>query len=330
MTSLVTGATGLIGSHLVEQLVVRGERVRVLVRPTSDAQRLRELDVEMRIGNLMDNATLMSAAKGVSTVYHCAALVADWGPDEAFQQANVRGVRNALGAATRADVSRFVFLSTSDVYGFPGTPVDETEHLSPRGFPYSDSKVDGETLVWTHHRKVGLPTTIIRPASVYGPRAQLLVVGLLNRLRRRKAFLIDDGKHNAGLAYVGNLVDAIILAAGSDQAVGQAYNVSDGSDVTWKQYLDRLADMGRVPRATRSRSHDVAFAIASAWESWYRMRGRTERPPLTRMSVELMGTSQGFPIDKAQEQLGYRPRVDFETGMGYTEDWLHQTGVLQD
>jgi len=330
MTCLVTGATGLIGSHLVEQLVVRGERVRTLVRPTSNAKRLRELGVEIRIGNLMDNATLMSAAKGVEVVYHCAALVSDWGPDEAFQQANVRGVRNVLGAATRADVSRFLFLSTSDVYGFPGTPVDETEHLSPRGFPYSDSKVDGESLVWTHHRKVGLPTTIIRPASVYGPRSMLLVVGLINQLRQRKAFLIDEGRHVAGLAYVGNLVDLIILAANSEISVGQAYNASDGSDITWKQYLDALADIARVPRATRSRSHTVAFAMASAWEAWYHMRGRTERPPFTRMLVELMGTSQAFPIDKAREQLGYRPRVDFKTGMEYTADWLFQSGALRD
>jgi nucleoside-diphosphate-sugar epimerase len=329
MTSLVTGATGLIGSHLVEQLVVRGDRVRALVRPTSDTQRLRELGVEIRVGSLMDNATMMSAAKGAGRVFHCAALVSDWGPYEAFEQANVQGVRSVLGAATRADVSRFVYLSTSDVYGFPGRPVDETEHLSPRGFPYSDTKVDAETLIWTHWRTVKLPVTVLRPATVYGPRAQLLVAGLLRALRRRKAFLIDGGAHIAGLAYVGNLVDAMILAADRDEAVGQAYNISDGTDVTWKAYLDGLADIAQVPRTSHNRSHDVAFAQATAWESWYRLRGRTDRPPFTRMMVELMGTDQSFPIDKAREQLGYRPRVDFAEGMRHTADWVHQSGLLE-
>ena len=328
MTSLVTGATGLIGSHLVEQLVVRGERVRALVRPTSNTQRLRELDVEIRVGNLRDNATLMSAARGAERIFHCAALVSDWGPLEAFREANVHGVRNVLGAATRAGVSRFIFLSTSDVYGFPGMPVAETERLSPRGFAYSDSKVEGETLVWTHYRRVKLPVTVLRPATVYGPRAQLLVVALLRALQRRKAFLIDHGEHIAGLCYVGNLVDALILAADREESVGQAYNISDGSKITWKEYLGALADVGQVPRATRNHSHQVAYAIASLWEAWYGLRGLTDRPPQTRMLVEQMGTDQDFPIDKAREQLGYRPRVDFEEGMRHTADWLYQSGIM--
>ena len=329
MLSLVTGATGLIGSHLVEALVARGDAVRALARPTSLTTRLRELGVDIRVGNLMDNATLMAAAKGAERLFHCAALVNDWGVEEEFEQANVHGVRNVLAAATRAGVGKFVFLSTSDVYGFPGRPVDESERPSPRGFPYSDSKIRGEALVWNHHRRVGLPVCVIRPATVYGPRAQSLVVDLVRALRQRRMVLIDRGVHIAGLTYVGNLVDSLILAADSEASIGQAYNISDGSRVTWREYVDAMADLAEVPRPTRSHAHNRAFILATLWVSYYRLMGRTQRPPLTPAMVELMGTDQDFPIDKATRELGYRPRVGFEEGIRHTGEWLRREGVLE-
>lgn len=329
MLNLVTGATGLVGSHLVDALILRGENVRVLARPASQTQRLRQLGVDIRIGTLTDNATLMAAAKGVDRIFHCAALVSDWGLTEDFQQANVNGVRNMLAAATRAGVSKFIHLSTSDIYGFPGRPVYESERPSPRGFPYTDSKIEGEALVWNHYRTVKLPVCVIRPATIYGPRSQLMVVDIIERLRRRRMFLIDNGEHIAGLLYVGNLVDALILAADSETAIGQAYNISDGTRVTWREYIDALADLAEVPRPTRSYSHDMAFTLATLWESYYRLLGRTNRPPMTRMLVEWMGTDQDFPIDKARRDLNYRPRVSFEQGIRNISDWLRQSGILE-
>lgn len=328
MLSLVTGATGLIGSHLVDALTLRGERVRALVRPTSRTHRLRELGVDIRVGNLMDNATLMAATGGVDRVFHCAALVSDWGLPEDFRQTNVHGVRNVLAAATRAKVARFVFLSATDIYGFPGRPVTESERPSPRGFPYSDSKIQGEALVWNHHRRVRLPVCVVRPATVYGPRGYSLAVSIVEALRRRRMVLIDGGEHVAGLTHVGNLVDALILAADSEASVGQSYNITDGSRVTWCEFISALADAAEVPRPTRSYSHTVAYALASTWEAYYRLLGRTQRPPLTRMRVELMGTDQDFSIDKARRELGYRPRVAFEEGIAHTANWLRQQGFL--
>ncbi len=328
MLSLVTGATGFVGSHLVDALILRGESVRALVRPMSGTRRLRELGVDIRVGNLTDNATLMAAAKGVDRIFHCAALVSDWGPPEAFEEANVHGVRNVLAAATRAEVSRFIHLSTTDIYGFPGRPAIEMERPSPRGFPYCDSKIEGESLVWNHHRRVGLPTCIIRPATVYGPRSQMMVETIAEALRRRKMFLIEGGRHIAGLTYVGNLVDALMLAAESPSSIGQAYNITDDSRVTWKEYLQALADLIEVPGPTRNYAHGTASSLATFWEGYYHLLGRTQRPPLTRFLVELMGTDQDFPIGKARNELSYRPRVSFEEGIKHIGVWLHQEGAL--
>ncbi|MFP3895365.1 MAG: NAD-dependent epimerase/dehydratase family protein [Anaerolineales bacterium] len=328
MVSLVTGATGLVGSHLVETLVMRGETVRALVRPTSDKGRLRELGVEIRIGELADAAALMAIAREVDCVFHCAALVSDWGVEEAFRQANVHGVRNILAAATRAKVGKFIHLSTTDIYGFAGEEVTEDERPAPRGFPYVDSKIEAESLVWNHRRRVGLPVCVIRSGPVYGPRADLFVTEMLESIRNRESILIDDGQHIAGLTYVGNLVDALILAADSETAIGEAYNISDGSRVTWRQYLNALADLAELPRPTRSHPHWFAYLMAAAWEHYYHLMGHTERPPMTRMMVEIMGTDQIFSIEKAREQLGYRPRVDFAEGIRHTGAWLRREGLL--
>jgi len=330
MLNLVTGATGFIGGQLVEALVLRGEPVRAFVRPTSRTERLRALGVDLRIGQLVDNASLVSAMQGVGRVFHCAAQRADWGLAEDFTQANVNGTRNVLAAATRADVARFVFLSTTDVYGFPGVPTVETERPAPRGFPYPDSKIEAEALVWNHRRRVGLPTCIIRAGTVYGPGSRFVRDALVAPLKRRRLALIDGGEHVAGLTYVGNLVDAMILAADRDEAVGQAYNITDGSRVTWREFAAALADTLQMPRPEQGRSHRVAYAMAAIYEHWYRVMGRTQRPPLTRYLVELMGTDQDYVIDKAVQQLGYRPRVTFAEGMHHISDWLLRLGHLDD
>jgi nucleoside-diphosphate-sugar epimerase len=330
MLNLVTGATGMVGGHLVEALVLRGERVRAFVRPTSRVERLRALGVEIRIGQLTDQASLMAAAQGVDRVFHCAALVSDWGLVEHFQQVNVHGTRNVLAAATRARVSRFVFLSSTDVYGFPGRPVVETERPSPRGFAFADSKIEAEALVWNHHRRVGLPTCILRCGLVYGPGSRFILTLLVEPMRRRRLVLIDDGCHPAGLTYVGNLVDAFILAANCEAGIGQAYNITDGSQVTWRAFVDALADLLQMPRPTRRQSHRRAYALAAAWEYAYRLMGRAQRPPLTRALVERMGTAHEYPITKAVSQLGYRPRVGFTEGIRHVGDWLLQEGLLED
>ncbi len=329
MLNLVTGATGFIGSHLVEALLLRGEQVHALVRPTSNTHVLKDLGADVHLGNLDDQATLMAAAEGADRIWHCAALVNDWGPPDAFVQANVDGVRNILAVATRAKVKRFIFLSTSDVYGFPSRPTLESEKLAPRGLPYADTKVEGEMLVRNHFLKVGLPITIIRPGTVYGPRSVTLVLPIVRALLERRGYTIDRGRHLAGLTFVGNLVQAMLQAGDVPEAVGEAYNITDGTNITWAQFIHALADAMQVPHPERNYSHWQAYALASFLESTYTLQGKNGRPWITRLAVELMGTDQDFPIEKARKQLGYRPCVSFEDGIKATVAWLRQAGHIE-
>jgi len=328
LKNLVTGGSGFLGSHLVEALVARGEEVRALVRPTSQTAHLEGLGVELACGDLGDVRSLKAAAQGVERVYHCAALAADWGTWEAFRAANVSGVHNLLEASVEAGVSKFVHVSTTDVYGHPDYPADESAPYRRRGWPYGDTKIEGEQQAWAYYRQHSLPVTAVRPVSIYGPRSTTFVLEIVELLKNGSMVHIGGKRKPAGLGYVTNDVDVMLRAADSEASVGQAYNASDGSDVTWRQYVNRLAEIVGVPSPRLAVPYRAAYLAGWAMEKVYGALGLKSRPLLTRMVVEVFGTDQGFSIGKARRELGYEPQVDFDEGMRRVEAWLRQAGHI--
>lgn len=326
--NIVTGGSGFLGSHLIEALVARGEEVRALVRNTSKIDHLKHLGVELVYSDLSDVQSLRKATQGVERVYHCAALVADWGSWETFHAANVIGVSNLLEAALDAGVSKFIHVSSTDVYGHPDYPAGESAPYRLRGWQYGDTKIEGERLVWSYYHKHDLPVTVVRPVSIYGPRSASLVLEIVELLKSGSMVHIGKGRQPAGLAYVTNVVDVLISAADSESSVGQAYNASDGLDITWRQYVERLAKFAGVPNPRIVIPYRMAYLAGWMMEKAYGALHIKARPLLTRMAVELLGTDQGFSINKARQELGYEPKVDFEEGMHRVEVWLRQIEAI--
>ncbi len=325
---LVTGGSGFLGSHLVEALVKRGEQVRALVRPGSKTEHLDQLGIELSPGDLGDIHSLRNAAQNIDIVYHCAALAADWGSWEDFEDTNVVGTRNLLQAALERGVDKFIHVSTTDVYGYPDSPVDETAPFRFRGWPYGDTKIKAEVTVWEYHRQHGLPITIIRPLNIYGPRSMTFVLEISELLNKNGMVHIGNGLKSAGLVYVTNVVDVILLAADNDISVGQAYHAYDGSGITWPQYINRLADIIGAAHPRIVIPYRPAYLTGWLMEKIYGALRIENRPLLTRMAVELVGTDQGFSIEKAQRDLNYTPNIDFEEGMQHVKDWLLQIGYI--
>ncbi len=330
---LITGATGFIGSHLVERLVADGKQVRCLVRAGSDTARLESLGVELAPGALEDPRSLHRAVEGCEYVVHCGAMVSDWGTVEEIERANVTGTRNLVQAAAAASVRRLVHVSTTDVYGYPGDPGVE-ESAPPQGFRnwYAQTKLDGEQEVLRASSELGLETVVLRPATVWGPRSTAVVGEIGGAIKGGYMLLVDQGRANAGLVYIDNLVDAVVLALEHSGAAGEAFNVTDGLDVTWRQFTDGLADGIGARRTRLSMPYPVASGLGSALEQGYRAVRRAthlQTPPLlSRQAVQIMGIDQDFSNRKAREVLGWEPRVDYAEGMETTVAWLRDEHLV--
>lgn len=324
---LVTGATGFIGGHVARRLVDEGYQVRCLVRAESDTSRLDDLKVELAVGDLTDAGSLARAAADCRYVIHCAALVSDWATGKEVTRINAGGTRDLLAAAAGATAERIVHVSTTDVYGYPDTSAVEEDH-APSGFRnwYAHTKLAAEAEVRRAARTQGLETVILRPATVYGPGSADVVGEIASAIRGGHMVLIGHGRANAGLCYVANLVDAVLLALTHDSAPGQAFNITDGLDVTWKQFTDDLASGLRCPPVRRSIPYPLAHGLGFSVEQGYRLLRRatrlTTRPLISRQAVQVLGKNQDFSNRKAREVLGWTPRVGYQAGLDATIDWL--------
>jgi nucleoside-diphosphate-sugar epimerase len=318
--SLVTGGTGLLGSHIAEQLVARGETVRALVRPGSRTEFLQSLGVELVEGDLTDPESCDKAMQGVEVVYHAAAKVGDWGRWEEFQRGCLDATHHLAEAAIRRKVRRFVHISSTSAYGHPrdgSPPVDESAPMGQGIWRlwdyYTLSKVLCEKDLWNLVADRGLNLTVIRPSWLYGERDRTTVARLYRKLRAGKVPLIGKGDNPISAIYAGDVAGAAILAADSARAAGQAYNITDQGPITQHDYFQLWAAACGGPPIRKRRRYGQVFRTAFALEAAWRLT-RQPRPPLiTRYATWLMGRYLSYSTAKARSELNWSP------AMGYAE-----------
>ena len=330
MADLVTGASGFLGGALARILIERGKDVRALVRSTSSVSHLEGLPIEIVVGDLADRPALEKAVKDVSIVYHCAALSSDWGPSDSFEAANVDGVQNLLHAAEQAEtIQRFVHVSTTDVYGYPKTRVDEASEPTNVGLPYNRTKIAGENLVRDTHERDRLPVTIIRPATVFGPRSAEFATEMAGLLLDGGLPLIGGGTSQAGLVYVDDVAEAMITAAYSARTIGGTYNVRDPEPMTWSEYIAQLAEGigAHLPRLNIPTG--LALMIARGLEAGYGVARAGKRPLLTRHAVLVLTRPQDYLIARAERDFGFEPSVGLAIGIQRTVGWLNSDEGLR-
>ena len=326
--NLITGATGLLGSHIAERLAQRGDRVRALVRPTSNTGFLDSLGIERVVGDLADLDSCRRAMVGVTTVYHSAAKVGDWGTWREFQTGCLDATANLARAATEAGVDRFVQISSTSAYGHPregGPPVDETAPLGQNLWPvwdyYTVSKVECERLLWRAVERDGLRLSVIRPSWLYGERDRTTVARLVTRIRAGKVPLIGRGDNPLSAIYAGSVADAAILAADDPGSVGQAYNVTSMGPITQREWLDLFADACGAPRPKRHAPYGIVFGVGFALEAWGRLIGRKRPPLITRYAAWLMGRDLSYSTAKAKAKLGWTPGLDYRESIERSVRW---------
>ena len=324
MRYLITGATGFVGGHVAELLVERGERVRALVRPTSDTAFLRGLGVDLVEGDLSDPASLRRAVAGADVVYHCAAKVGDWGPWRMFQALVIDATANLLEACRRESVGRVLHVSSITVYGHPrprpGRLLTEDEPLGQNLWLW-DNYCRAKILAERACRRYPGALTIIRPSWIYGPRDRNSLPRLVKALGAGRIRLVGRGDNLLNIVYAGDVAEGAIRAAGTPAAAGQAYNFSSAGEVTQRQLLDLLTDALGRPRVTRRLPLCLAFSLGFLSELIGRAI-RLRRPPhITRYAIGLIGRPTQFSTAKARAELGWQPRVCVEEGLRRALEW---------
>jgi nucleoside-diphosphate-sugar epimerase len=313
--ALVTGGLGFIGRHLVEALLEREQPVIVFDLPggrVPDSWRGR---VEVRFGDITQSAEVQAALADAGVIFHTAAVVSDWAPRADFESVTLEGSRYVFDAAVRSS-ARVLLLSSFSVYGDKigrGLLREESGFGQPLGI-YGEYKQKQEALAWDYHRQHGLPLTVVRPSKVYGPGSKPWVHEVANVLRRGQPALIDGGNYVPGLVYVDNLVDLILLAASHPQALGRAYNGYDGTTTTLRQYFTDLAQIVGAP-PPRSMPRWAAGLLAAVIEPAWKLLRIQSRPLLTRDSLRLISANYQISIERAQIELGFRPRVTYAEGI---------------
>lgn len=326
MPVLVTGAPGWLGSRLVERLVADGRRVRCLVQPGVDASLLRTLEVETVEGDVRDADAVTAAARGVESVFHCAAALRPRRIRE-FYDVIVGGTEQMLAASRSADVRRFLYISTKDVAGHNRDPrVPFTEEDRPRpGSAYARSKWLAEQAVNRYHRDCGLPTVILRPATIYGPGHGQRTSSVIQMVANGRVPIFGDGQQYRSLSYIDNLVDGLLLAEAAPQTVvGQTYFLADRHPYTVIEVVQAIAETLGTSLHVRRLPVALGHAGLVAGAFLTRLGFYSEMLYITGELIRHKVCS----IAKAERELGYAPTVELREGMQRAVEWCRAQGLL--
>jgi nucleoside-diphosphate-sugar epimerase len=320
MKALVTGATGFVGSHLVEALARRGDAVTALVRSPGKATLLNALGIRQVKGDLHDHGALRSAAEGQDIIYHVAGLIAARSEAE-FLQGNRDGTANLLAAATGGG-SRIVLVSSMAAGGPspPGRPLDGSQPSAPVT-QYGRSKLAGEELV----RASSLPWTIVRPPMVYGPRDREVLK--VFKLAGAVTPVFGDGRQELSAIYAPDLAAALIAAGSARDTIGRTYYACHPEVFSSGDLVRRIGAL----RGKRVRLVPLPRWLAVAALS------------ITGAAARLAGTATILTPDKAHEffqpawtgdpaplfrDAGWQASHDLTAGLKATADWYREHGWL--
>lgn len=327
MIALVTGATGLVGSHIAAQLGAAGCEVRALVRDPRSAAWLGSGGVRLLAGALDDAGALARAAAGCDAVFHTAAAITNAGRWESYRRANVDGTRNVVDAAAAAG-ARLVHLSSVAVFGparyaDPARPVDESTPLAAldESDYYGRSKREAEQLVLAAHAAGRVWATAVRPCVIYGPRDRQFVPRFARLVSAGAIPLVGGGAQRFAVVHAANVADAAIRAATTDAAGGRAYVTANDGDVSYAHFAAlAAAAVGRPARffrvSYRTASGGVALARRAA-----RLTGATDLAGRLHAALDFVARDNPFSSARAVRELGWAPRVRHESAVPEAFAW---------
>lgn len=317
---LVTGANGLIGRHLVRQLLRRGDSVRIFVRRQPPAEFMNDANIEVFLGDLGDPTAVDRAVAGTNFVYHLGAAMK--GSADDHERSTVCGTQNVVDSMLRHDVQRLVYISSLSCLHATasgrGTVVTEDWPIEPtptkRGI-YTQAKTEAEKIVRDAVRDRHLRAVLLRPGRVFGPGMTLLTPEVVRRIGNF-FFILGDGTHELPLVYVEDVVNAIALAAENSKFDGRVFHIVDRTHITQNRLVadyilknDKTAKVIHVPVA-------ILYTLAAGLEVLSKVLNRAV--PLSIYRVRSALACLQFDCSRAEKEIGWRPRVGTASGLQET------------
>ncbi len=343
---LITGAAGFIGGWVAESFALAGIPFRAGIRRWNSAVRLARRPTDMVLCDVMSREQLHAALDGCDAVVHCAV-----GSPEVIEA----GTRHVLQVVRERGLRRMVHLSSVAVYGWATGMIDESHPLRSDGNRYGEAKIRAEEIC-REFAAESVPVVILRPSVVYGPFSEVWTVSFAKRLcSGRWGTFGEGGEGTCNLVYVTDVVQAIERALHADRVVGEAFNVNGGESLTWNRYFARFNEALGLPPLPRLKTGRIAlrakmlgpvrraarFALDRFGKPILRLHSRSALAAsvmkATESSLKLTPTSDQlkryrqqaeYTIDKANERLGYSPRVGVTEGLEFSVAWLRHHGVL--
>jgi nucleoside-diphosphate-sugar epimerase len=310
----VTGGGGFLGRYIVEQLLARGDSVRVLAR--GDYPELTGLGVEVCRGDVRNPEDVDRACRGSDSVFHAAAVPGIWGRWEHYHGTNTAGTRHVIESCLRQGVARLVYTSSPSVV-FDGRPHENADESLPYATEflchYPHTKAIAEREVLAANRPGGLATVALRPHLIWGPRDNHLIPRLIRRARSGRLRRVGDGTNLVSVSYVENAAAAHLRAhdalSADSRAAGRAYFINEPEPVRLWGWIDELLRRAGLPPVGRAVSQAAALRIGRACELVYGALGLRSEPPMTRFLALQLSQSHWYSVGAAERDLGYRSDV---------------------
>lgn len=314
MKVLVTGATSLIGQHVVQRLLGRGDSVSVLQRGPSGISGVQEVRCDLSSNC---SSELQTALQGQDAVVHLAAKVGVSGRWDAFESINVNGTQNMVNSAREQGVSRFVHVSSPSVAHAGQSLVGSAEGLADpenvRGH-YARSKALGEQIA-LHANSDCMQVVSLRPHLVWGPGDTQLVQRIIDRAKAGRLQLVGSGQALIDTTYIDNAAAAIVAGIDNiDRAAGEALVISNGQPRTVSEIIHRILRAAGLSVKLRKVPAPVAITAGTVIEKVWERLDRQDDPPMTRFLAEQLATAHWFDQRKTRTLLNWAPEVDLDEG----------------
>jgi len=325
MKVAVTGAGGFIGRALVNRLLESGHEPFAVVKKEPDADSYNESGIRSACRDLADRDTCIDLFKDCDAVVHCAAIRRDYGRWEDFRRTNIEITKLVMEYATRAEVKKIIHMSTVAVYGNDRSHfgTDEEADYGERVVDhYTRSKIEADKIVLNLIKEQNFPAVILRPGYIWGPGDKAIIPFVISSLKSKRLFLADDGSNLLSLTHIDNAVDAIMLALENEGAVGQVFNITDGSKVTSKKFVEDIIGILGIEYKPKHIQYAVLYTIAYLFEAYFTITRRTGTPPITRFASRFLKYDAVFDISKAIYSLNYQPKMTYKAGLTLLTSYL--------